>query len=225
MSGFKSKKMNLILRESNFQLLQNYIIKCCTKMNDDCKEGIRNKLFNHEDKIKNRLIEFYLDNKENQMSLGLPNLEMKFDPEISESYDVSTDQFIGRTDIRISNKDIFHNRNLYYIIECKRINGNAKLNKAYVTEGIARFVEEKYYSGYGRNFMLAFEVKKLNRKENIDKIKRIQYYELRTYISEEFLYIEDKEDYSILSGKYNLGQEKLELRHIFYDFSEALTIN
>ena len=58
----------------------------------------------------------------------------------------------------------------YFIIECKRLDGNKTLNDKYKNEGINRFITKKYSSYYGANGMIGFVVKKIDIDENIKKI-------------------------------------------------------
>jgi hypothetical protein len=126
-------------------------------------------LYNHEDKISNRLVERCLD---------INSLGIRFILQQVEHYDTETDTHRGRTDIRVVSFEwLFGNREAYYIIECKRIDGNMHLNQAYVSEGVSRFVippKPKYPSYYGRNIMLGYVVRAIKVAENTAKIDCIQ---------------------------------------------------
>ncbi|MCG3692593.1 hypothetical protein [Aliarcobacter butzleri] len=84
----------------------------------------------------------------------------------------------GRVDIQIISSNDFEEDEAFYVIECKRLDGNSKLNKAYVKDGIDRFTtkyksenHEYYYpSQYGVNGMIGFVIKNININNNMLKI-------------------------------------------------------
>lgn len=110
----------------------------------------------------------YLNNNNLRQKFELMNF--LFDPEVPVNN--------GRSDIKIQTKDTFIDTSAFYIIECKRLDGNSKLNKAYIEHGINRFTtkyksenHEYYYSShYGINGMIGFVIKNINIDNNILKI-------------------------------------------------------
>lgn len=64
----------------------------------------------------------------------------------------------GRTDIRFLQVMPYLGQNVYFTIECKRIDGQSRLCKEYVEEGIRRFTTGKYPTHLGCNAMLGFVV-------------------------------------------------------------------
>ena len=115
---------------------------------------------NDENKIRDILLE-YLKNTEIRQKICLIE-GYRFDKEVDEG--------IGRVDIKIISINDFENFEAYFIIECKRLDGNKTLNDKYKTEGIDRFVTEKYSSYYGVNGMIGFVVKGIDIDKNINKI-------------------------------------------------------
>lgn len=124
--------------------------------------------YNDENKIRDILLANYLNNNELRQRFGLINF--LFDPEVPVNS--------GRSDIKIQTKDTFLDTNAFYIIECKRLDGNSTLNKAYVKDGIDRFTtnyksenHEYYYpSNNGINGMIGFVIKNINIDNNMQKI-------------------------------------------------------
>ena len=94
-----------------------------------------------ENKIRDVILKNYLRNNviRNQLKLT----KYLFDREVPEDND------LGRTDIKIQTRNTFQDTKAYYIIECKRLdaqnqNGTTGLNAKYISNGICRFVSEKY---------------------------------------------------------------------------------
>ncbi len=160
MSGFQNPALNRVYKEQSFNRITGAIVKGCELMVSDCVKG-KNLLDNHEEKIRTFLVENYLDNDEKRDDIGLQGLNIRFEIEVPENYNPATISYIGRTDIRIVSDDWFRNREAYYIVECKRLDGGNTLNNLYVKEGVSRFVGDvpKYSSFYNKNIMLGFCVK------------------------------------------------------------------
>lgn len=124
--------------------------------------------YNNENEIRDILLFKYLNNNELRQRFGLINF--LFDPEVPVNN--------GRSDIKISTKDTFIDTNAYYVIECKRLDGEPTLNKAYGKDGINRFTtnyksknHEYYYpSNCGVNGMIGFVIKNININDNMVKI-------------------------------------------------------
>lgn len=141
MGGFRKESNNTDFGQNLFRLIITHISQCCEKMKNDCR-GTGNYLYNHEDKISNQLVERYL----NASFLGLRFILQK-----PEHYDSESGTYKGRPDITVVSFDWFMNPDAYYLIECKRINGEKDLNRKYVSDGISRFIispSPKYSSYY-----------------------------------------------------------------------------
>lgn len=218
MGGFKNKSNNIVFEQNLFTLIVSHIPKCCEKMRNDCKEGRCVPLFNHEDKISNRLVEQYLDCN----SIGL-----RFILQSPENYSDKADTHKGRTDIKVVSNDWLKNRNAYYTIEAKRIDGNRPKNKKYVTDGIFRFVDfpsPKYPSHYGKNIMLGYVVQAIDVVENTEKIDKLQR-ELLVGVSvgNMEVILHDGKGFSQYKCLYQMsGNFSIELTHLFYDFSDVI---
>ncbi len=133
MGGFKDQSLNSCCRQSIFDTILSVLIRSCDMMVKDCiASGIE--LPNHEEKIRNYLLENYLDNDSFNNNLGVA-FPLRFMPEVPENYDSISNEYDGRIDIKVFSCNIFDNRNDYYIVECKRIDGTSVLNKKYIDEG------------------------------------------------------------------------------------------
>lgn len=114
----------------------------------------------------------------------------------------------GRVDIKIHTLDDFEEFDAYFVIECKRLDGSNKLNKAYVNDGIKRFttpykstsVEYYYPSYYGINGMIGFIVKQIDIDNNTKDIP---------------------EKFNLIKKNicYESNHENVKLFHLMMDFS------
>lgn len=220
MGGFKNQSLNIEFGKNLYTVIVNALIAGCALMVDDCRKSGR-KIPNHEEMIRNRLLEQYLENDNVRSALGLNDVPIRFLPEILEGYNKSAGVYTGRTDIRVTSINWFFNRNDYYIVECKRIDGTQVLNKKYVEEGISRFTNDppKYPSYHHRNVMLAFVVKSVNRNAVIGAIAKIHTTYLHTITTQNIAVSRVAPEYSLCESGYSSG---LTLGHIFYDVSDAI---
>ena len=200
-----------------FNLIILHVAVSCEKMKIDCIES-KKYLINHEDEISNRLVAQYLDNN---------SLELIYILQKPENFNADSDTFTGRTDISVMSSDILKNRSAYLTIECKRLDGGKTLNKKYVKEGIARFVEHppKYSSYYGKSIMLGYIVKAINdiseHTKNIDNIQRELLVGIQ--IGEMQLVSDGMKDFSHYHCTYQANDiEDVKLAHLFYDFSDVM---
>ena len=127
MSGFQDPVLNGAYKEQLFDRIIEAIVKGCELMVSDCIKE-KNKLANHEEIIRTYLTQNYLDNDEKRDQIGLQGINIRFEIEVPENYNPATINYIGRTDIRIVSDDWFRNREAYYIVECKRLDGGNTLN-------------------------------------------------------------------------------------------------
>jgi hypothetical protein len=157
---------NAINYTAEFQRVLRGIFVCYTMMLNDKVE-----LPNDENKIRDNLLINYLHNDVIREQTGLSG-NFIFDREVSE------DNTVGRTDIKVQTAQTFTKSEAYYIIECKRLDsenltGISGLNADYINKGIYRFVS-KYYSTYHRvNAMIGFIVEEMNIHANIININTL----------------------------------------------------
>ncbi|WP_138308520.1 MULTISPECIES: hypothetical protein [unclassified Clostridium] len=216
MQGFKDESYNIDFEDGLFESIMEHLIRCSDEMKADCIET-GNLLNNNEDKITNRLVENYL-NKGSAF--------MRFILQSPESFVPDEDIYKGRTDIKVVPQNWFMDINDYYIIECKRIDGKAKLNKEYIINGIARFVisPPKYSSFNKRNIMFGYVVQDINIPNNTIEIERLQKTMIDEVTSEGFILNNNSgAECYIYSCKYTVNTEWIELRHLFYDFSDCIS--
>ena len=221
MGGFKNKSLNFLVKQAIFNDMIKYIFISL----DSMKKSFllqHKKLLNDEEKIRTHLLENYLNNDSFKKEMGYDNLALRFFPEVPESYDKCDEEYVGRADIKVICPNYFNDVKDYYIIECKRVDGSAKLNTFYVAEGICRFVSEppKYLSFNGKNIMLAFVVTDIDIDRNISKINEIQakIKEIKLIGALKKCKSERAEHY-LYTSKYECNSVQIELSHIFYDFS------
>ena len=98
----------------------------------------------------------------------------------------------------------------------------ARYNKKYVKEGVARFVTEKYSSYYGRNIMLGFVVKKIDVSVNAKMIEKIQNSDSDEHMHGNFELVDSSNVAKNYKCIYQMQSGKIELRHIFSDYSSII---
>lgn len=217
MGGFLNTSLNNSFRQGLCSIIIDALIKSCELMEKDClAQGI--KIQNHEEKIRNYLVENYLDNDEMRSLIGLSEIRLRFFPEMVENYDAQTNSYVGRTDIRVVSEDTFQNRNDYFIIECKRIDGSTGLNKKYVEEGICRFTGKtpKYQSYHGTNIMLGFVVADIDCVVTLTAISTIHKKKLGNLIKKNITIVIKDSNYTLCESVYS---NALTLSHLFYGIS------
>lgn len=221
MGGFGDGLLNNIVQNSVFDQISTYILLCCTQMKIDLKNESR-LIPNDENKIRNYLVEHYLD--DNVWRRNNNMMMFRFDSETPENYNDKLIKYEGRVDIKIMNQiDSFSDRSAAYFVECKRLDGKKHLNDEYVKNGIKRFVvaPTRYSSFYRKNFMLGFLVVSMDLEKNIQKINEIQNKNKQINNLNQILPVEN-EDSKTYDCIYMVEDKKIELRHIFADFSNEI---
>ena len=227
MGGFSTQSLNLEFKQSLYELIVTALVKCSDLMKKDCLAN-NTKVANHEEKIRNHLLENYLENDNVRLMIGLSGIAIRFMPETPENYAPSTDTYIGRADIKVVSINFFSNNKDYYIIEFKRIDGSNVLNEKYINEGICRFVIDplKYSSYHHKNIMFGFVVKNIDFILNVSEIAKLHEDKLNdiTITNITVLEREEKQDYCLCESYYNVRDNVLQLSHIFYNFSSIIKI-
>ncbi len=141
--------------EKRFPEILAYIVSAYKQLLAD-KEPLKN----NETYITEILVETYLNRSGNREKLGIEDVIFNREPAEKE----------GFVDIKVQTIYSLSNPEAYYIFECKRLDGTARLNREYVRKGILRFTSGKYSSYYGINGMIGYEVKKLDTLLNVRKI-------------------------------------------------------
>lgn len=225
MGGFLNTSLNAEFESGLFENIIDKIIFCSQMMKDVCISN-GHRIDNDEGKIRNHLLEKYLDNDDIRSQVGLSDLYLRFIPEVPENYKDFNDTYIGRIDIKVVTANWFKNSKEYYTVECKRIDGSKILNQKYITEGVSRFVEPpvKYPSYYKRNIMFGFVVKNINIDSNTIMIEEIHNSHLKDWIKEGLHLLKNSpSNYCQYSSNYFFDQSTLELQHIFFNFSEIVS--
>lgn len=215
MMGKISRRISETLRRDDFEQISSYLVESCTLLAEDY--GQNGKLLpNHENKIRNVLLEEYLDDDIQRKIYGMQ--DYRFLSETQEHYD-GQGNYIGRADIRIMLKTDFEKRDAYYLVECKRLDGTDTLNKEYVGEGVARFVSQKYSAYYGKDLMLGFIVRPVNISKNAQEIEHRQNMSADLHMHGCFEALDLKVTHEMYRCIYQIEGGELELRHIFVDIS------
>lgn len=224
MGGFKNQQLNEIAKKNIFEDMIDFIFISLEQMRNDLLTKNKN-IKNDEEKIRTHLIENYLNNTEFKKKIHFANLYLLFNAEALEGYNKENEEYIGRVDIKVFNINTILNKNDYYIIECKRVDGSNKLNENFVTEGICRFIldKPKYSSFNKKNIMLGFIVKNIDIEKNAYKINDIQSKNKYIHITEKIYRCQkERKEYYLYRNKYQCGDKQIELSHIFYNLSEII---
>jgi len=140
--------------------LQGILHDVCVVYQQICSNG--NKVPNDENVIRNEFGK-YFSNQTYKSSLTTA-CRYYYD---YESCLQNTD---GRVDMRFLPLDCFGVQDVFFAIECKRLDGKSHLCKEYVENGIRRFTTGKYPSYLGCNAMLGFVVCAIDLCATVDKV-------------------------------------------------------
>lgn len=223
MGGFKNQQLNQIAKNNIYEDMINFIFVSLEKMRENLLAENKN-IKNDEEKIRTHLLEHYLKNEQFKEKY-FDDLYLLFDAEVAEGYDLTSEEYIGRVDIKVYSINTIINPKDYYIIECKRIDGSSTLNRKFITEGICRFILNKpKYSSYNKkNIMLGFVVKNIDIEINTARINEIQSQIEDIHICEKLERLKkEKEEYYLYRNKYKCGDKKIELSHLFYNLSDVI---
>jgi hypothetical protein len=176
---------------------------------------------NDENEIRNRILIDYLNDDDVRKLTGLT--EFAFNREVPEN------DTKGRTDIKIEIKNRFRRADAYYIIECKRLDGEnvlgvSGLNGDYIKDGICRFVT-RYYSTYcGINGLLGFVVAKMDITVNAGHINTLATTKINCNMIREI-----KKEFFIQNFDYHYSSEHKDytgnvftLYHLMLDYSSNI---
>ena len=223
MGGFKNQQLNQIAKNNIYEDMINFIFVSLEKMRENLLAENKN-IKNDEEKIRTHLLEHYLKNEQFKEKY-FDDLYLLFDAEVAEGYDLTSEEYIGRVDIKVYSINTIINPKDYYIIECKKIDGSSTLNRKFITEGICRFILNKpKYSSYNKkNIMLGFVVKNIDIEINTARINEIQSQIEDIHICEKLERLKkEKEEYYLYRNKYKCGDKKIELSHLFYNLSDVI---
>lgn len=223
MGGFKNQQLNQIAKNNIYEDMINFIFISLEKMRENLLAENKN-IKNDEEKIRTHLLEHYLKNEQFKEKY-FDDLYLLFNAEVAEGYDITSEEYIGRVDIKVYSINTIINPKDYYIIECKRIDGSSTLNRKFITEGICRFILNKpKYSSYNKkNIMLGFVVKNIDIEINTARINEIQSEIEDIHICEKLERLKkEKEEYYLYRNKYKCGDKKIELSHLFYNLSDVI---
>ncbi len=217
MAGFKNDSLNIEFGNNLLENIIEHLIKCSSAMKADCISTGKY-LQNHEDRITDRLVAQYLNAKASTI---------KFLPQAPESFNADKDSYDGRIDIKVVTNDWFDGNDdkRYYLIECKRVDGSLALNRKYINEGVSRFVgiAPKYSSYYKRNIMFGYIVQNIDIPQNVAAIDGLQASQLVGIICGSFSLLSNiNSEYYIYGCQYGNSPDSIELRHLFYNFSEVI---
>jgi len=200
------------------------ILKLCAKAHKLMLKNYSDLDGKKEEDLRDILFKFMEDNRgEEEFKLGkyILNRECSEDHFLEETN-------VGHVDIKISippPSEFCSGKHKAYILECKRIDGDKEKNKAYISQGINRFIDGKYTYDMDIAGMIGFiETPKNQAKKTISEIvsginKLIveDFYRPNGEILKEFKGIQEINNAfkSIHDRKNNLG--KIWIKHLMFD--------
>lgn len=216
---------------NSFSLTQEYFegeLEIVFKFVTDCHSLLLDQettVPNDEEKIRNMLISRYLTDGKVKKQLGFRM--GRFCAEAAEIDKISLSES-GYIDLKVCLAEHFCDDEIYFIIECKRVDGSNDLNREYVKEGINRFINEQYSIRTGVTGMIGFCVSQLNLSDLIDgRTKSINHHvdkwisnytdkKLQPYIINQSNPIVYRSMHSSYSSK------NFNIFHMFLDFSSLI---
>lgn len=157
------------VRNKTYKIQFNKILTACVKAHSKLIESEDNLDGLEEEVLRNKLIKYI---RNNQGTYGVA--KYVFDAESAE-IDETTDKTVGYPDIKITipcSSNFSTEEQKKFIIECKRLDGYTSKNKAYIEEGMNRFISEKYVCILDVCGMIGF-IEKSNKVYKTDKIVEI----------------------------------------------------
>ena len=124
----------------------------------------------------------------------------------------------GRVDMRFLPLDCLGVQDVFFAIECKRLDGKSRLCKEYVKNGICRFTTGKYPSHLGCNAMLGFVVCAIDLGVTIDKVNSHLDVTEHLHIQNEAM------SYMVRLESCHSASHKFLLYHLWMDFSEIVDL-
>lgn len=202
---------NTVFYDAEFEIVLSKMVACYHQMLAD--KVILN---NNENSIRDIMLYGYLKKQPFKLQHQLTNY--LFDPELPENF--------GRIDIRVMPVNPFVNDNAYYILECKRLDakrrlGTSGLNGEYISEGICRFVSEKYSCYYNVNGMIGFIVETMDLHDNVNSINTLlssRYQLANTMTQLNRRQISSSFDFSYFST-HSCTSGTVTIYHLMFDFS------
>jgi len=149
----------------------------------------------------------------------------KYPPLVNYHFDKETVENGGRADIRVLQVKPYKDDYAYYVIECKRLdninqNGETGLNGEYISNGIARFVSEKYPMYKNTSGMIGFVVSKMDIHKNVDCINHLlqnTFTQINTKKKLTKKQITPNFEYSYYSN-HKVGKSIKTIYHLMFDF-------
>ena len=160
MGGFKNQQLNQIAKNNIYEDMINFIFVSLEKMRENLLAENKN-IKNDEEKIRTHLLEHYLKNEQFKEKY-FDDLYLLFDAEVAEGYDLTSEEYIGRVDIKVysintpkyssyNKKNImlgFVVKNIDIEINTARINEiQSEIEDIHICEKLERLKKEKeeYY--------------------------------------------------------------------------------
>lgn len=176
---------------------------------------------NKEVKIRDILYNRYLNDNKVRNQIGL------YFNIVCEPAEYINGECSGYVDLKIFSRNSLTDTAAYYIIECKRLDGQklkgkTGLNAKYINEGILRFVNVQYPTNKYLNGMIGFVVERMDINANVENINYLLKKVFISVNTETVLtslnFIRDfqYQYYSLHKGTDN---RKIKLYHLMFDFS------
>lgn len=214
--------------QSQIEQILGHVVSCHDLMLIDNESIAIN-----ENKIRNRLVKRYLKNQKVKNRIGIEGFRFSAEEAIIDD----NDDEVGYTDIQVIMGDKFDNDDVFFVLECKLLDGKGELSKSnlngkYIVNGVMRFttpippkIIPKYPTNLKVNGMIGFCVDRFNIHENSTKKinqhlnKWCQNETISSLKQENFI---ENFEYTYISNHRTTTSQEFKLYHLMLDMTSIL---
>lgn len=179
-------------------------------------------LYDKDEETLRSMLKTYMQNNRGNFKLGNYHIDAE-----SAEIDECTYKTLGYCDLKITiptNNEWSNEPERYFTIECKRLDGSVNKNKLYISQGIHRFITEKYSKNMNIGGMIAFvennksSIKNIN--EFVENINKELIEDFKHQVDEKLLPYTITENFTnSYQSHHNINNKgrTINLIHLFFD--------
>lgn len=212
---------NVFVKEKSYEKIFNKILELCIYAHSQMIKH-ETQLYDKDEETLRSMLKTYMQNNRGNFKLGNYHIDAE-----SAEIDACTYQTLGYCDLKITiptNNEWSNEPERYFTIECKRIDGSVNKNKLYISQGIHRFITEKYSKNMNIGGMIAFVENNKGAIKDINEIVE----DINKKLIEDFRHLADEKlfPYTVIENFVNSYQSKHDIRyknrtikltHLFFD--------